>query len=368
MSGDDIDQELLTFMRKALGFDPASDTKAKPDTKVLEDAHFIFDNSIDVALDPPGVMQAAEKIYSSMQEKAYGTSTWSEHELHPLEKDEGTLNFIFTMDVLNFSFWSGLGDEERFSIEYGGKMYTGYWSLVALLRRALDEGIPITCPYFWADHTICSDELLAYVFRSATEEQIPLLQKRIECLREAGEVLCDRYNGRFANCVKEAGGSASALVILLGDEFLCFQDKHIFEGRLVNIYKRAQILVADIWACFNKTSYGHFTDIDTITMFADYRVPVILHALGCLRYSPPLEAHIRAKKPLYAGHPWEIQLRGTSIWCVELIRRQIQKLHPETGSHINAILIDFYLYDTAKEMERNGEKMIPHHRTRSIWY
>lgn len=32
--------------------------------------------------------------------------------------------------------------------------------------------------------------------------------------------------------------------------------------------KRPQILVADTWAAFNGESYGHFDDIDTITMFA----------------------------------------------------------------------------------------------------
>lgn len=103
-------------------------------------------------------------------------------------------------------------------------------------------------------------------------------------------------------------------------------------------------------------------------MFADYRVPVILYTLGCLLYSPPLEAHIRALKPLPTGHPWEVQLRGTSIWCVEMIRRQITKVHPETSGHINAVLIDFYLYDTAKDMEKEGKVAIPCHRTRSIWY
>lgn len=55
-----------------------------------------------------------------------------------------------------------------------------------------------------------------------------------------------------------------------------------------------------------------------------------------------------------------------SIWCVELIRREIQKAHPDT--HVNAILIDFFLYDTMKEMEAAGKETIPHHRTRSIWY
>lgn len=57
---------------------------------------------------------------------------------------------------------------------------------------------------------------------------------------------------------------------------------------------------------------------------------------------------------------------GCSIWCVELIRQQIMQHHPE--AHLNAILIDFFLYDTMKELEMAGKEQIPHHRTRSIWY
>ena len=35
---------------------------------------------------------------------------------------------------------------------------------------------------------------------------------------------------------------------------------------------------------------------------------------------------------------------------------------------VNAILIDFLLYDVMKEKEKEGQESIPHHRTRSIWY
>jgi hypothetical protein len=57
---------------------------------------------------------------------------------------------------------------------------------------------------------------------------------------------------------------------------------------------------------------------------------------------------------------------GCSIWSVELLRREILKLKPD--ARINAILIDFFLYDLAKEKERDEADVIPHHRTRSIWY
>ena len=35
---------------------------------------------------------------------------------------------------------------------------------------------------------------------------------------------------------------------------------------------------------------------------------------------------------------------------------------------LNAILIDFFLYDAMKALEKEGKESIPHHRTRSIWY
>ena len=50
--------------------------------------------------------------------------------------------------------------------------------------------------------------------------------------------------------------------------FPCFKDEMSFEGKTIRFYKRAQILVADLWACFGGESYGRFEDINEITMFA----------------------------------------------------------------------------------------------------
>ncbi|TGZ82411.1 hypothetical protein EX30DRAFT_184669 [Ascodesmis nigricans] len=367
MADNDVDHDLLAFMREALsGGNPLKAAPAPPKTHVLESAQYIVDNSIDIFLSRDHIMAAAQKIFTGMKKNEYGTGTWSTHELHPKAKDASTVDFIFTMDLLNFSFWSDLPEKEGYAVEYKGKRWTGYWSLVAALQRALDEGIPITSPYFWADSELCTDDVLRSVFRSATDEEMPMLKERIECLREAGEILCERYDGKFTNMIECADQSAAALVLALADDFPCFRDEHDFERRRVNIYKRAQILVADLWACFDGESYGTFHDIDNITMFADYRVPVILHSLHCIQYSPKLEAHIKDKKDIPSGSSWELQLRGATIWTVECIRREIKRLHPE--SKINAILIDFYLYDTAKEMQRIGVDMIPQHRCRSIWY
>lgn len=138
MSDDEADPELLALLRAHILGTPAAD--AEPETGVLQCAEYVSDNSIDVVLDMWSCKTAANAIYRQMQEKSYSTATWSEHPLHPKAKDESTVAFIFTMDLLNFSFWSKLPDDKRFAVEYNGKTHTGYWSLVAALQRALDEG------------------------------------------------------------------------------------------------------------------------------------------------------------------------------------------------------------------------------------
>jgi hypothetical protein len=138
MSDDEPDLELLALLRQHL--QGKLTLHEEPETGVLEGAEFVYDDSIDVALDMRSCKNAAVSIYAQMQAKNYTTSKWSEAELHPKTKDESTVAFIFTMDLLNFSFWSEKPDAERFAVEYRDKRWTGYWSLVAALQRALDEG------------------------------------------------------------------------------------------------------------------------------------------------------------------------------------------------------------------------------------
>lgn len=138
MSDDEADPELLDFLRQH--FQKASLAPATPETQVLAGAEYVYNNSIDVALDYQSTKAAAAMIYDQMLKKEYSTKTWASHELHPKAKDESTVAFIFTMDLLNFSFWSEKNEDERFAVEYKGKKWTGYWSLVASLQRALDEG------------------------------------------------------------------------------------------------------------------------------------------------------------------------------------------------------------------------------------
>lgn len=89
------------------------------------------------------------KIRDSMREAQYTPRTWRTHPLHMLPPDDGTLNgvepvlnWIFLVSALNFSFWSELGDAERYAVEWRAgwasterERWSGYWSLVAAINR-----------------------------------------------------------------------------------------------------------------------------------------------------------------------------------------------------------------------------------------
>lgn len=169
------------------------------------------------------------------------------------------------------------------------------------------------------------------------------------------------------------------------------------------LWKRAQILVAETWAAFYPASpttpHPLFPSkrgpmIEGLTMFADYRVPQVLHHLRILDYPPSLVQLLSTGKELPPGSREELSIRAASIVAVERVRKEIDRIirkeeleHKEAenargeqrqdgAGKVSSVLIDFYLWDLAKRIETGEEAldgletapMVPIHRTRSIWY
>ncbi|CAG8774760.1 16268_t:CDS:1 [Cetraspora pellucida] len=345
---------------------------------VLKSAYFISKNSQDVQIPLDGIYQASSKIYNLMKIKKYSTSNWKKHDLHPKTTDEKTIDWIFLVDLLNFSFWSDLdkatdtSNNQKFSITFKNHQYTGYWALCAAINRSIEEGTPITTPSLYASENVLSDQAIHHIFRSSLPNtQIPLLKERIRCIREAGKVLTTKFDGSFINCIKVSNKSCLNLLKIIIDNFPCFRDEIMFLGERVCFYKRAQILIADIWACFEGKGYGEFKDIDEITMFADYRVPQALHYLSAIKYSDNLMKTLERCELLEYGSRLEVEIRGCSIWAVELLKREIMRMIEQENEQnvlpvVNAIILDFFIWDFAKE--HINELEVEFHRTRSIYY
>ena len=75
MSDDEVDLELLDLMRKHWG--GGAKDEGPPETKVLENAQFICDNSMDVALDMRSTKVAAQLVFDEMEKRNYTTKTSS---------------------------------------------------------------------------------------------------------------------------------------------------------------------------------------------------------------------------------------------------------------------------------------------------
>lgn len=149
---------------------------------------------------------------------------------------------------------------------------------------------------------------------------------------------------------------------------------------IVFLWKRAQILTAETWAAFSPPSdadpHPLFPrGIGQLTMFADYRVPQVLHHLRLLAYAPALVGALEAREELPSGAREEIAIRAASIVAVERVAAAL-KADGRAGTAVSSVLIDFFLWDLAKRIEVGQDRiegiktqpMLPMHRTRSIWY
>ena len=325
-------------------------------TQVRESAEFIKENSKLVHLGDEKSYEEAAKIVQPLID-SWKPESWSANGLHPAHINDLKVkaSWIFVIDTLNYAFWKPPG-KPLFTVKYNGKNYTGYWSLCAAIRRAMDDGIPILDPHFWIKATI-SD--LEKIFKSETETPISLIDQRLQTMREASNFLISNYNGSAYDMIASAHNSAVNLVNLIADNLSSYNDRAEFHGRKVSFLKRGQIFAADIHYGFigDNDAVCHFNDIDKLTMFADYRV---LQYLNILQFSDELIEIIRKNPHLESGSEIECEIRGCSIAAVEKLKKYLK-------SNANSVLIDYCLWDYAKE---NEEKMsnILIHKTLGIFY
>ncbi len=288
---------------------------------------------------------------------------------HFFDGTKRTVNWLLLLDALNFCFWAEK-DQPRWSISYKGETLNGYWAEAAALTRAIEEGYTLWDARYLSD---ISSADLAAIFRgapslatnaaspSAPAVEIPLFEQRLVNAREAGRVLLERFDGQFAHVIEEAAGSAVRLALLLVEHFPSFRDVASFRGQDVRFFKRAQICAADLHAAFGGQHWGAFTDLDQLTIFADYKLPQLLRHCGVLEYHPALADRIDREELLEPGGEEEVQIRAATIWACELLRQTISAAASELET---AADIDAQLWLLSQHIPN----MRPYHRVRTIYY
>ncbi|CAD7091949.1 unnamed protein product [Hermetia illucens] len=330
-----------------------------------ESGEFIAKNAKLVKVHEAGIDKLAGDVLAGLKDGTIDPKNFSQNELHPKPQDSDAPNWLLLIDTLNFCFWTA-GKKQKWQVEG----HTGYFALCAAINRAKRDGVDITNPNFYSK--ITQDQLKNILRSDDATTVAPLLEQRVACLHEVGTKLMEKYDGKFENFIKSCNKSAQNLLQLIVTEFPCFRDEAQFHGERVAIYKRAQILVGDIWSCYCGEGLGEFNDIETITMFADYRVPQVLVHYGCMEYTQELLDTLKEDKLLENGSQEEVEIRGISIYVVEELKKKLVETIKENDLNIdlrkvNSILLDHYLWDYRRKYAAELE-YIPFHKVLCVYY
>lgn len=320
---------------------------------ILSSTRHVVEVGENVWIDEEQLNVLAEQWTQESNEATIASPSWYDH-YHFYDGTERTVNWILALDAMNFCFWSEK-DQPRWQVHYKGELLNGYLAEAAALTRAVEEGIPLWDAQYLS--TISAEDL-ASIFRG--EQTIPLFEQRLQNLREVGRVLLEQYDGQFTNAIVQANGSAVQLTLLLARQFPSFHDVTLYRTQTVRFLKRAQICVADLFNAFSGTGWGAFSDIDQLTIFADYKLPQVLRHYGVLVYHPMLAERIDNQQLIAAGSEEEVELRAATIWACELLRRALLR----DGTVITAAQIDLRLWLLGQQ----SADMKPYHRTRTLFY
>lgn len=311
-----------------------------------------------------------------------------EHPCHFFDGTEKTARWIFTLDVLNHCFWPEAG-KPAWTVRFGNEDYSGYWGLAASLKRAMEEGFPVTDPA-WLSRIAESDlhSIFSYLPESeikgtenlppasgplisenpetsaflAHGSRIPLFSERLRNLREAGSVILSEHGGDIVSLLDKVERSAVRLVKSIVHHFPSFRDEAVYSGAPVFFWKRAQIFAADLHAAFSGKGLGQFKDIQALTAFADYKVPQVLRELGIISYRPELAEKIDGLSYLHSGSVEEVEIRAMTVVAVERIKESIR---PESEYPVTSAEIDSWLWRLGQMDEFRKH---PYHRCRTIFY
>ncbi len=308
---------------------------------VLNSTRYVVEHSEHVSINKAATRQ--------MLLKGDINSAWYP-DLHIADPD-----WIFVLDALNFCFWADPG-QPKWSVQYEDEELSGYWALAASLKRAYEEGVPITNAEFLA--TI-SSKTVANIFRG--EQTIPLFQQRVKHLREVGIILNEKYDGTFVNVLQKADRSAVKLVKEVVSNFPSFNDIATYQGQTVYLYKRVQLLAADLNGAFEGEGHGEFVDLDQLTIFADYKLPQVLRHYHVLEYDEYLSNMVDNYMHFVPGSPEEVEIRAATIHAVEIIRQSLTNGHRS----IPAFKLDWWLW-TLGQNDITRDK--PYHRARTAFY
>lgn len=316
--------------------------------KILSSTRFVVENAKYVKVNKDKIKEFIKHFNESHINHWLNESPLDLKQL--ISKDK--LHFLLVFNAISFSYWG----EPKWTIDYKNEKFDGAWGMIASLGKALENSIPLLDMKYLSN---ISEKDFEKIVRGNV--RIPLFEERLEILREIGRVVSEKLSGDFSKLIKKANNDSIKLLDLIISNFPSFEDSYLYKGKRIYFYKRAQLLISDIYQMFNNNGYVKLKNINQITACADYKLPKILRNLEVIEYQKELAEKIDNKKELYKGSEEEIEIRACTIWAIEFIRRELKKTIPD----INPIHINDHLWLLG---QIKSAKDKPYHLTRTTSY
>ena len=323
--------------------------------KVKQSANYITSNSKYVKIN---MEKLREYTLNSIKSNLNNFPTWSECHFDVNQYTlEHIIAYICVIDSLNFCFWPTTQDGYEF--EYGDMVnclntllktnldFFNALSLSNLKPNNLQENLYNLCPQI-----------------KNSNKQFPLLEERCRSLNEFGKFIVNKHKGSFTDFVKNNSNNLNKIMVDIIQNVSTFRDETIYKGKQIFMYKRIQILGADLYSSLNDYTLENFkvTGIEHLTMFPDYRVPQILCELNIMQYETTLKQRIENYVQIAPNSEEEIEIRASTIEVVEVMKKLLKD---ESKIDVYSIHLDYFLWNEGEKMRKD---MIPHHRTLTIFY
>lgn len=280
--------------------------------------------------------------------------------LFPLGDDlDHAIDVLQLSNSLDFAF-TDFETSVKFEAEYRGGPWSDSDGMNACIQRALDEGIPMTSGAWMA---ACTRQELAEIFSGNIE--MPMLDERVEILHEIGQVLVDRFDGRWStwvrSCERALYADGNGLLERIQADFPRYRDIPVYDGREVQILKLAQLGLWGLHATWIARGEPGIADIDRMSAFADYIVPVGLRLMGITSYTDDLEARVNRGDMIPRDSEEEIEIRAHTLYATALLTDACNARRPADMQLVIPQIDGRYWkpYHTTHW---------PHHLTRTVMY
>jgi hypothetical protein len=269
------------------------------------------------------------------------------------------IDFVMVSNSIDSAF-TDFKTHVKFQVDYAGEHFSDADAMLACVKRAMDNGIPVLDGKFLSR---VSREELARIFAGNIE--MPMLEEKMTVFHQVGDVLNSKYGGRFLNFVRSCPprlyDNGNGLIDRLVKEFPRYNDVSQYDGQEVKFYKLAQLGSWGMYSGLSGTGAFKLEDAHKLTAFADYIVPVALRVMNMTSYSAELEKAINSFQMIPRDSKQEIEIRAHCLYATALLTDEINKLRPPDLQiiipQVDARLWTHYHATTW-----------PHHLTKTIMY